>query len=181
MLLFNMEAIPKSDIKSVIKSDISIKWSTWILLIFEPSEPDICHYCLGQNVGPDCGSNTTYVTKEDMDELETLMKENQEVFAQKILDQMKQNSDGSVATISTMLSEGNKKIIKKMMKNQLQNSEWFKKQDENMKDIFTNHAYLKMNQKEILTKLKGVSQQIKNIAQYLKNAYGQDTHHNLKR
>ena len=67
------------------------------------------------------------------------------------------------------------------MKNQLQNSEWFKKQDENMKDIFTNHAYLKMNQKEILTKLKGVSQQIKNIAQYLKNAYGQDTHHNLKR
>ena len=67
------------------------------------------------------------------------------------------------------------------MKNQLQNSEWFKKQDENMKDIFINHAYIKTNQKEILTKLKDVSQQIKDMAKYLKKAYGQDTHHKLKR
>ena len=145
-------------------------------MIVEPSEPGICDFCLGQNGGPDCGPNTTYVTKEDMDKLETLIKANQDVFAQNIQDQM----GGSAATIGTMLSEGNKKIIKKIMKNQLQNSEWFKKQDENMKDIFTNHAYLKTNQKDILTKLTDVSQQIKDMATFLENNFNQDTHHKLE-
>jgi len=141
-----------------------------------PEEPGICDFCLGQNGGPDCGPNTTYVTKEDMDKLETLIKANQDVFAQNIQDQI----GGSAATIGTMLSEGNKKIIKKIMKNQLQNSEWFKKQDENMKDIFTNHAYLKTNQKDILTKLTDVSQQIKDMATFLENNFNQDTHHKLE-
>ena len=111
-----------------------------------------------------------------MDKLETLIKANQDVFAQNIQDQI----GGSAATIGTMLSEGNKKIIKKIMKNQLQNSEWFKKQDENMKDIFTNHAYLKTNQKDILTKLTDVSQQIKDMATFLENNFNQDTHHKLE-
>ena len=115
-----------------------------------------------------------------MDELETLIKANQAVFAKEIQDTIKLTSDGSVTTIGDMLSEGNQKIIKKLMKNQLQNSEWFKKQDENMKDIFTNHAYLKTNQKHILIKLKDVSQQIKDIASQLIRVNGQDTHHKLE-
>ena len=46
------------------------------------------------------------------------------------------------------------------MKAKLEDVKWFNKLDDKLKDLYTNHAFLKINQKEMFSKLKGVSQQI---------------------
>ena len=46
------------------------------------------------------------------------------------------------------------------MKKELENDAWFGNLTDKLKDLYTNHAFLKINQKEMYSKLQGVSKQI---------------------
>ena len=128
------------------------------LLTTAISDPEICDFCLGHNQQMICKGE--YVNNVDFDKLQELITINQEKFTVEIKDVIKQYNNCSVNTIGDMLKESNQKVIKSIMKNQLTNNEWFQTLDDKMQDIYTNHAFLKMNQRDILTKLKDLSKQI---------------------
>ena len=138
-------------------ADFNSKMAVGILTI-AISDREICDFCLGPNQQSICKGE--YVSNEDFDQLQKLISTNQENFTAEIKDVIKIYNDGLVNTIGDMLKEGNQKVIKNLLKKQLKNTDWFQTLDEKMQDIYTDHAFLKMNQKDILTKLKDVSKQI---------------------
>ena len=120
------------------------------------SDPEICDFCLGPNQQSICKGE--YVSNEDFDQLQKLISTNQENLAAEIEEFLYYSL--SIYTIGDMMKERNQKVIKEKIKKQLKNDDWFKTLDEKMQNIYTNHAFLKMNQKDILPKLKDVSKQI---------------------
>ena len=118
----------------------------------------MCDFCLGHNQQLICKGE--YVNNVDFYKLQELITINQEKFTVDIKEAIKLYNNGSVNTIGNMLNEVNQKVIKNILKTQLTNNDWFQTLDDKMQDIYTDHAFLKMNQKDILTKLKDVSKQI---------------------
>ena len=122
------------------------------------SEPDVCDKCLRKEESVNC--NEEYMTTEDFNKLENLIINQTEDMRNFVDLQMKQLNGGLVLKINDRLKESNQKIIKSLMKQQLQSDDWFKHLDEKLQDLYTDHAFLKTNQKEMFSKLKGVSAQI---------------------
>ena len=118
----------------------------------------MCDFCLGHNQQLICKGE--YVNNVDFYKLQELITINQEKFTVDIKGAIKLYNNGSVNTIGNMLNEVNQKVIKNILKTQLTNNDWFQTLDDKMQDIYTDHAFLKMNQKDIFTKLKDVSKQI---------------------
>ena len=122
------------------------------------SEDDVCDKCLRINEPAKC--NGDYISTEDFNKLEDLVTNKTEEMAIYIDNSMKEYNDGLVLKIDDRLKEGNQRIIKKLMKQRLDTDEWFGNLTEKLKDLYTDHAFAKANQKEMFSKLKGWKAQI---------------------
>ena len=136
-------------------------WVFTILTVI--SDPGICDFCLGINQQSICKGE--YASNEDFDQLQKLISTNEESFTAEIKDLIEIPDNHSlfslsINTIGDMIEEHNQKVIKEIIEKQLKKDDWFKTLDEKMQNIYTNHAFLKMTQKDILPKLKDVSKQI---------------------
>ena len=129
------------------------------------SEPDVCDKCLGKEEPVNC--NGDYITTEDFNKLENLIINKTEEITNFV--------EFRILKIDDRLKEGNQKIIKELMKQKLQSDVWFKNLDEKIQDLYTDHAFLKANQKEMLSKLKGVSAQITALKAHLSTSTDDDT------
>ena len=129
------------------------------------SEPDVCDKCLGKEEPVNC--NGDYITTEDFNKLENLIINKTEEITNFV--------EFRFLKIDDRLKEGNQKIIKDLMKQKLQSDIWFKNLDEKIQDLYTDHAFLKANQKEMLSKLKGVSAQITALKAHLSTSTDDDT------
>ena len=129
------------------------------------SEPDVCDKCLGKEEPVNC--NGDYITTEDFNKLENLIINKTEEITNFV--------EFRFLKIDDRLKEGNQKIIKELMKQKLQSDIWFKNLDEKIQDLYTDHAFLKANQKEMLSKLKGVSAQITALKAHLSTSTDDDT------
>ena len=128
-------------------------------------EPDVCDKCLGKEEPVNC--NGDYITTEDFNKLENLIINKTEEITNFV--------EFRILKIDDRLKEGNQKIIKDLMKQKLQSDIWFKNLDEKIQDLYTDHAFLKANQKEMLSKLKGVSAQITALKAHLSTSTDDDT------
>ena len=122
------------------------------------SEPDVCDKCLGIDELLKCGGD--YISTEDFNKLEDLVTNKTEEMAIYIDNSMKEYNDGLVLKIDDRLKEGNQRMIKKLMKQRLETDEWFGNLTDKLKNLYTDHAFAKANQKEMLSKLKGWRAQI---------------------
>ena len=127
--------------------------------------PDVCDKCLGKEEPVNC--NGDYITTEDFNKLENLIINKTEEITNFV--------EFRMIKIDDRLKEGNQKIIKELMKQKLQSDIWFKNLDEKIQDLYTDHAFLKANQKEMLSKLKGVSAQITALKAHLSTSTDDDT------
>ena len=137
------------------------------------SEPDVCDQCLGKEERVNC--NEDYMTTDDFNKLENLIINKTEEMTNVVELRMKQLNNGVVLKIDDRLKESNQKIIKTLMKQTLQNDIWFSNLGEKIQDLYTDHAFLKANQKEMLSKLKGVSAQITALKVHLSTSTADDT------
>ena len=60
------------------------------------------------------------------------------------------------------------------MKQRLETDEWFGNLTDELKDLYTDRAFLKTNQKEMFSKLKGVSRQMSALKAQLSNSTAND-------
>ena len=144
---------------------IMLKIVRFLLLAIVTSEPDVCDMCLGQGQSQDCGRD--YISTEEFEKLENLITEQNKNMTQDIQSSMAILNQGTILTIDNKLKESNQKIIKQIVKNHLQTNEWFGKLGETMKNLYTDHAFLKINQKEMFAKLETVSDQITALKKHL--------------
>ena len=136
------------------------------------SEPDVCDKCLGKDEPVKCDGD--YMTTDDFNKLENLIINKTEEMTNFVELRMKQ-LNGVVLKIDDRLKESNQKIIKELMKQKLQGDIWFSNLDEKIQDLYTDHAFLKANQKEMLSKLKGVSAQITALKAHLSTSTDDNT------